>query len=90
MPKLSTKINPDSPAFRDNAVHMRALVDDLREKVGVISRGGSDRARVNTSRAESFSPESGLSVCLIQGRRSSSCLNLQPMTSIQKRFMPRV
>ena len=45
MPKLSTKINPDSPAFRDNAVHMRALVDDLREKVGVISRGGSDRAR---------------------------------------------
>lgn len=45
MPKLSTKINPDSPAFRDNAAHMRALVDDLREKVGVIAQGGSERAR---------------------------------------------
>ncbi|MEP6342010.1 MAG: carboxyl transferase domain-containing protein [Maricaulaceae bacterium] len=45
MPKLPTKINPDSPAFRENADHMRALVDDLREKVGVIAQGGSERAR---------------------------------------------
>ena len=45
MPKLSTKINPDSPAFMENAAHMRALVDDLREKVGVIAQGGSERAR---------------------------------------------
>ncbi len=45
MPVLPTKINPDSPAFRDNSAHMQSLVDDLREKVGVIAQGGSERAR---------------------------------------------
>ncbi len=45
MPKLDSKINPDSEAFRDNAAAMQALVDDLREKVGVISQGGPERSR---------------------------------------------
>ncbi|MDB2438294.1 methylcrotonoyl-CoA carboxylase [Hellea sp.] len=45
MPKIISKINPDSPAFRDNAKAMEALVDDLREKVGKIALGGSERSR---------------------------------------------
>ena len=45
MPKLTTKINSDSETFRENAAHMRTLVDDLREKVGIIAQGGSQRAR---------------------------------------------
>ena len=45
MPKLSTKINPDSPSFQNNYVHMQGLVDDLREKVSTIAQGGSERAR---------------------------------------------
>jgi len=42
---LSSKVNPDSEAFRNNAKAMQALVDDLRTKVGKISEGGSQRAR---------------------------------------------
>ena len=45
MPKIISKINPDSPAFRDNAKAMEDLVDDLREKVGKIALGGSERSR---------------------------------------------
>jgi 3-methylcrotonyl-CoA carboxylase beta subunit len=42
---IKTKINPDSEAFRTNAAAMEALVADLREKVGKIAEGGSERAR---------------------------------------------
>lgn len=45
MPKIISKINPDSAEFRDNAAHMQELVDDLREKVAKIAEGGSERAR---------------------------------------------
>ncbi len=45
MPKIISKTNPDSPGFRANAATMKALVDDLREKVSVIAKGGSERAR---------------------------------------------
>ncbi|WP_409433302.1 carboxyl transferase domain-containing protein [Litorimonas sp. RW-G-Af-16] len=45
MPKIISKINPDSETFRENAAHMQALVDDLRAKVSKISEGGSARAR---------------------------------------------
>ncbi len=45
MPKLVSKINPDSEAFRTNRAAMEALVQDLREKVATISQGGSERAR---------------------------------------------
>jgi 3-methylcrotonyl-CoA carboxylase beta subunit len=45
MPKLASKINPDSEEFKANAAHMEALVADLREKVAKISLGGSERAR---------------------------------------------
>ncbi len=45
MLKLATKINPDAPEFHGNAKAMRALVGDLRAKVGVIAKGGSERSR---------------------------------------------
>jgi len=45
MPKLVSKIKPESPAFKENAAAMQALVDDLREKVAKISLGGSERSR---------------------------------------------
>jgi len=45
MPKLASKINPDSEEFKTNAAHMEALVKDLREKVAKISLGGSERSR---------------------------------------------
>ncbi len=45
MPKLVSKINPDSPEFRANREAIEALVTDLREKVTKIAIGGSERAR---------------------------------------------
>jgi len=45
LPKLVSKINPDSPEFRANREAIEALVTDLREKVTKIAIGGSERAR---------------------------------------------
>jgi len=45
LPKLVSKINPDSAEFRANREAMEALVADLREKVAKIAIGGSERAR---------------------------------------------
>ena len=45
MPKLASKIKPDSAAFKVNSAAMKVLVEDLQAKVGAISRGGSDRSR---------------------------------------------
>ena len=45
LPKLVSKINPDSAEFRANREAMETLVTDLREKVAKIAIGGSERAR---------------------------------------------
>jgi len=45
MPKLVSKINPDSEDFKTNAAVMEELVADLREKVAEIALGGSERSR---------------------------------------------
>ena len=45
MPKLDTAVRPDSDAYRANAAHNLALVDDLRAKTAQFARGGSDAHR---------------------------------------------
>ena len=45
MAQLQSKLNPRSEAFRDNAVAMRALVDDLNAKLQRIAEGGGAEAR---------------------------------------------
>ncbi|MGF1544685.1 MAG: carboxyl transferase domain-containing protein [Parvularculaceae bacterium] len=40
MSVIQSAVDPNSPAFADNAAAMRALVDDLREKSAVVARGG--------------------------------------------------
>ena len=45
MPKIISKINPDSAEFRANRETMDVLIADLREKVGKIALGGSERSR---------------------------------------------
>ena len=42
---LRSDLNPRSPDFAANAAAMRALVDDLRAKVGEIAQGGGAVAR---------------------------------------------
>ncbi len=45
MPTLVSKLNPRADDFKNNASAMRALVDDLNAKLGLIAQGGGDRAR---------------------------------------------
>jgi len=44
-PTLTSAIDADSPEFRANAEHNRALTADLRARVATAARGGSDRSR---------------------------------------------
>ena len=44
-PVLDTKLLPDGDGFRANAVHNRALADELRSKVAAAAQGGSESAR---------------------------------------------
>ena len=44
-PVLDTKIDTGGEAFRANALHNRALVDDLRARVATAALGGDQRSR---------------------------------------------
>ncbi|MBY0545243.1 MAG: methylcrotonoyl-CoA carboxylase [Gammaproteobacteria bacterium] len=45
MSELTTKLNPRSQDFQDNAAAIQTMVDDLRTIVAEISLGGGDKAR---------------------------------------------
>ncbi len=45
MPKIVSKINPNSQEFADNAAHMQAQVDDLEKLIQQLSLGGGEKAR---------------------------------------------
>ena len=45
MPKLTSAIDPNSPAFKALDTHNRALRDELHAKVAKAARGGSDASR---------------------------------------------
>ena len=45
MPKLESTLDTRSEAFASNASSMQGLVDDLRDKVASVSRGGGETAR---------------------------------------------
>jgi len=45
MSALTSQLDTRSAAFRDNAAHMQALVDDLKAKVHRIKQGGGEKAR---------------------------------------------
>ncbi|HET9577860.1 MAG TPA: carboxyl transferase domain-containing protein [Usitatibacter sp.] len=45
MPTIKSRLDTGSAAFRDNAAHHRALVQDLRERVAKVSEGGGAEAQ---------------------------------------------
>jgi 3-methylcrotonyl-CoA carboxylase beta subunit len=45
MSRIESKINPRSADFQANAVAMRAIVGDLRDKAATVSLGGGEAAR---------------------------------------------
>ncbi|HWI35913.1 MAG TPA: carboxyl transferase domain-containing protein, partial [Burkholderiales bacterium] len=45
MPAIRSQLNPRADEFRANAQRMKALVDDLKQKVATASQGGEKSAR---------------------------------------------
>ncbi|WP_159878517.1 carboxyl transferase domain-containing protein [Aquitalea denitrificans] len=45
MPVIESKLSPRAPDFQANTDKMRALVDDLKQKVAQAALGGGDKAR---------------------------------------------
>ncbi|QIL91019.1 methylcrotonoyl-CoA carboxylase [Microbulbifer sp. SH-1] len=45
MNQIQSKINSRDPAFAENRAQMQKIVDDLREKLETIAKGGNERAR---------------------------------------------
>ena len=45
MPKLTSAIDPSSPAFKALESTNRRLRDELAERVAITARGGSDKSR---------------------------------------------
>ncbi len=45
MPVIQSKLDPRSAEFQSNAAAMAQQVDDLRDKVELISEGGGQSAR---------------------------------------------
>src|ERR1700687_3593130 len=45
MTPIQTKLNPRSPEFKAGREAMSALVSDLREKIGLVGKGGGEAAR---------------------------------------------
>jgi 3-methylcrotonyl-CoA carboxylase beta subunit len=45
MPLIQSQISPTSETFRDNAARMSELVGDLKNKAGIVQRGGSEESR---------------------------------------------
>ncbi len=44
MPRITSKINIKNQSFADNAAHMQAQVNDLKEKVAQIKQGGGEKS----------------------------------------------
>src|SRR3954462_11666450 len=49
MPVIDSKLDPHSDAFRSTAAAMRALLEDLGEKVAQVEQGGGEPARARHS-----------------------------------------
>ena len=53
MPRLASRLDPGSDAFRGNAAHHRALADDLRRQVASVTQGGgADAQEKHTARGK--------------------------------------
>ena len=76
MPALETKLNARSADFQANAAAMRALVDDLGEKVAKSAAGGGDTARAKHVKRGKLLPRDRVQMLLDPG---TPFLELSPL-----------
>ncbi|HLU61216.1 MAG TPA: carboxyl transferase domain-containing protein [Gammaproteobacteria bacterium] len=78
MPILKSSIDTRSEEFQSNHAHMRALVDDLREKIRVASLGGPEKARDKHVARGKLLPRERVEALLDEG---SPFLELSPLAA---------
>src|SRR5262249_47513584 len=67
MSQLTSDINPRSPAFRANAELMQGLVEDLRQKVAAIEKGGGEKAMARHLARGKLSPRQRIELLVDPG-----------------------
>ncbi|MDM7861073.1 carboxyl transferase domain-containing protein [Alteromonas sp. ASW11-36] len=67
MPRIISKINPNSQAYADNAEHMQQQVNDLRDKIAQINQGGGEKANQRHLSRGKLLPRERINVLLDPG-----------------------
>ncbi|TQV66174.1 methylcrotonoyl-CoA carboxylase [Exilibacterium tricleocarpae] len=67
MAQLKSKVNPQSSDFTANAEHMRAQVDDLKDKLAQIKQGGGDKAQAKHTGRGKLLPRARIDALLDPG-----------------------
>jgi 3-methylcrotonyl-CoA carboxylase beta subunit len=67
VPQITSKINVKSQEFSDNAVHMQAQVDDLKEKIATIKLGGGEKSNKRHTDRGKLLPRERINVLLDEG-----------------------
>jgi 3-methylcrotonyl-CoA carboxylase beta subunit len=78
MPVIRSQIDPGAAGFRDNAHHLRALVDDLHTQLARAAAGGSERARLKHIERGKLLPRERIEALLDEG---SPLLEFSPLAA---------
>jgi 3-methylcrotonyl-CoA carboxylase beta subunit len=79
MPVLETRLNPRSADFQASAEAMRALVDDLAERITQVARGGGDAARAKHTARGKLLPRDRVQMLLDPG---TPFLEIAPLAAL--------
>jgi 3-methylcrotonyl-CoA carboxylase beta subunit len=78
MTPIATRIDPSSEAFHTNASYLRALVDELKQRLSIASEGGGDDARRKHTERGKLLPRDRIATLLDPG---SDFLELSPLAA---------
>ena len=67
MPRITSKINTKSQAFNDNAAHMKAQVDDLKDTIAKIKLGGGEKSNKRHTDRGKLLPRDRINALLDEG-----------------------
>src|ERR687895_304083 len=79
MVALASKVDPQAPAFRENAERMQALLDDLHATIAKAAEGGPIEARDKHRSRGKLLPRERIAALLNQG---TSFLELSPLAAL--------
>jgi 3-methylcrotonyl-CoA carboxylase beta subunit len=78
MPRIASQIDPQSSDFLDNAAHLRAVVEELRQRLARVALGGGDKARAKHTERGKLLPRDRITALLDPG---SPFLEIAPLAA---------